>query len=279
MRPTSSSSRTSIRRTPTSSSPATPRRSGTAGRRNCGGCTGRPRTSSRTSRSPPTTRGSNSPTGTSRRTERYPGGTTRSARPTDQLDRGRFVHALAPRRKLGPRLRDPALLLVVVHRGRPGHLRRRPGFDQSVLTGNHTNVGKIFAQYQFPLPPERRRLPARADRPAVAGAESSNRSPTAPTTSTRRRRGTRTMPTWTNFDWLSAYYDFLIGPTDISARGTASSTSSTRSRRLTVDPDFYVNGTDNTGAQPALRTAPTSYAPPRRFIILGDPSVSDETLS
>ena len=130
-----------------------------------------------------------------------------------------------------------------------------------VLTGNHTNVGKIFAQYQFPF-----RLnvggylrvqtgrPWQAQEFDIAYGTDYQYA---------EKAGTRTMPTWTNFD-LSAYYDFLIGPTTLRLEGRLLNVFNSQPP-LTVDPDLYVN-TDNTGANPHFGQ-PTSYAPPRRFII------------
>ena len=132
---------------------------------------------------------------------------------------------------------------------------------QGTLIGNRTNVAKLFASYTFPeCTTVGGYLRYQSGRPwearlfdPIYGTDYWYAEPA----------GTRTTPSWTNFDLLVSQ-TFKIGPTELIIEGRLFNVFNSQPA-LTVDQDLFIND-DNTGANPNFGKA-TSYAPPRGFII------------
>jgi hypothetical protein len=130
-----------------------------------------------------------------------------------------------------------------------------------VLTGNRTNVAKVFASYSFSsctnvggyLRVQTGRPWQAQEFDPIYGTDYQY----------AEKAGSRTLPTWTNFD-LSASQDFHIGPTVLRIEGRVFNLFNSQPP-LTVDPDIYLND-DNTGLNPRFGQ-PTSYASPRAFVL------------
>jgi len=131
------------------------------------------------------------------------------------------------------------------------------------LIGNRTHVGKIFANYTFPT------------RTVVGGYlrvqsgrpwEAREFDPVYGTDyQYAEKAGSRTLPTWTNFDLLVSQ-DIPIGPTNLRIEGRLLNVFNSQPA-LTVDQDLFLND-NNTGDNPNFGHG-TSFAPPRRFAISG----------
>ncbi len=128
------------------------------------------------------------------------------------------------------------------------------------LIGNRTNVAKLFGSYTFPFHTtvggylryqSGRPWEARLFDP-IYGTDYQYAEPA----------GTRTTPSWTNFDFLVSQ-TIPIGPTNLVLEARIFNLFNTQPA-LTVDQDLFVND-DNTGPNPNFGRA-TSYALPRRFV-------------
>lgn len=129
------------------------------------------------------------------------------------------------------------------------------------LIGNRTHVGKIFGSYTFPTRTTAggylryqsgRPWEARTFDP-IYGTDYAYAEPA----------GTRTTPSWTNFDFLVSQ-SIPIGPTNLVIEGRVFNVFNSQPA-LTVDQDLFIHD-DNTGDNPNFGRA-TSYALPRRFVI------------
>lgn len=132
---------------------------------------------------------------------------------------------------------------------------------QGTLIGNRTHVAKLFSSYTFPFHTtfggylrfqSGRPWEAREFDP-IYGTDYAYAEPA----------GSRTTPSWTNFDLLVSQA-IPIGPTTLVIEGRLFNVFNSQPA-LTVNQDLFVND-DNTGANPNFGKA-TSYAPPRRFVI------------
>jgi len=131
---------------------------------------------------------------------------------------------------------------------------------EGTLIGNRTHVGKIFANYTFPFRTivggyfrvqSGRPWEAREWDP-IYGTDYQYAEPA----------GTRTTPTWANFDFLLAQ-DIPLGEgMDVRLEARIFNLFNSQPA-LTVDQDLWLND-DNTGANPNFG-AGTSFAPSRRF--------------
>jgi hypothetical protein len=132
---------------------------------------------------------------------------------------------------------------------------------QGKLIGNRTHVAKLFSSYSFPFHTTvGGYLRYQSGRPWEArlwdpfyGTDYVYAEPA----------GTRTTPSWTNFDLLVSQA-IPIGPTTLVIEGRLFNVFNSQPA-LTVDQDLFIND-DNTGANPNFGRA-TSYALPRRFVI------------
>ena len=101
---------------------------------------------------------------------KYQGGTVEvKTRRRRQLDARRVVHALEADGQLGPRLRDAALLHLVVHPGRPAALR--PGPEPPGHADRQPDPrGQDLLQLHLPVSHHVRRILPLPERPPVGGA-------------------------------------------------------------------------------------------------------------
>jgi hypothetical protein len=129
------------------------------------------------------------------------------------------------------------------------------------LIGNRTNVAKLFSSYTFPFHTtvggylryqSGRPWEARLWDP-IYGTDYEYAEPA----------GSRTTPSWTNFDFLVSQ-TIPIGPATLVVEGRLFNMFNSQPA-LTVDQDLFVND-DNTGPNPNFGRA-TSVAQPRRFVL------------
>jgi hypothetical protein len=131
------------------------------------------------------------------------------------------------------------------------------------LIGNRTHVGKIFANYTFPTHTiVGGYLRVQSGRPWEARLFD-------PVYGTdyvyAEKAGSRTLPTWTNFDLLVAQ-DIPIGPTSLRIEGRLLNVFNSQPP-LTVDQDLFLQD-NNTNPNPNFGKG-TTFAQPRRFAISG----------
>jgi len=135
------------------------------------------------------------------------------------------------------------------------------------LIGNRTHVGKLFGTYHFATNTNIGGfLRVQSGRPW----EARGIDPVYGTDYVYlERAGTRTTPTWTNFD-LSVSQDIPLGPVSLRIEGRVLNLFNSQPA-LTVDQDLCTDVCTSLPVDPSLLNPnfgrATSYAPPRRFFI------------
>jgi hypothetical protein len=138
---------------------------------------------------------------------------------------------------------------------------------KGTLIGNRTHVGKVFATYRLPTNTNIGGfLRVQSGRPwEMRGID--------PVYGTDyvylEKAGSRTMPTWTNFD-LSVSQDIPIGPSTLRIEGRVLNLFNSQPA-LTVDQDACTDTCTSLPVDPSIANPnlgrPTSYAQPRRFFV------------